>query len=116
MIEKTVKIGDKDIKLKTSGALGVIYRAEFKSDLLIDMSKVEESAIRHENVVQPDTFYIIEQFAFACAKHADPTLTSFAAWLEQFGVFDITNALPEIMKIWNDETASLSVLKKTAEQ
>ena len=43
MIEKTVKIGGKDVKFRSSATIPRLYRIKFKRDIFQDLSKLEKS-------------------------------------------------------------------------
>ena len=43
MIEKTVTIGDKEVKFRSSASVPRLYRIKFKRDIFKDLSKLEQS-------------------------------------------------------------------------
>ena len=56
---------------------------------------------------------IFENVAYVMAKHGDPsTPDSIDEWMDQFELFSIYEVLPEILKLWNLNTAQTSTPKK----
>ena len=43
MLEKTVTIGDKEVKFRSSATIPRLYRIKFKRDIFKDLSKLESS-------------------------------------------------------------------------
>ena len=49
MLEKTVKIGDKDVKFRSSATIPRLYRIKFKRDIFKDLSRLEASYSKKKN-------------------------------------------------------------------
>lgn len=113
-MEKTVTIGGKDIKLKASALLPRIYRNATNKDLIVEMTKLQESISNKDNLDSLD-LEIFENIAWAMAYHADNTIPHNPdEWLETIdGVFDIYEILPIIIELWtgNNVTTSKPVKK-----
>lgn len=43
MLEKTITIGDKQVKFRSSATIPRLYRAKFKRDIFKDLSRLESS-------------------------------------------------------------------------
>ena len=43
MLEKTIAIGDKQVKFRSSATIPRLYRAKFKRDIFKDLSRLESS-------------------------------------------------------------------------
>lgn len=43
MLEKTVKVGDIDVKFRSSATIPRLYRIKFKRDIFKDLSKLEKT-------------------------------------------------------------------------
>ena len=43
MIQKTVKVGDKEVTFRSSAAIPRLYRIKFRRDIFKDLSKLEKS-------------------------------------------------------------------------
>lgn len=65
-MEKTIKIGNKNIKMRTSAAIPRLYRDNFNRDVFKDISVLYENS---DNITY-DMFELIENFAYLLAKHA----------------------------------------------
>lgn len=114
-MEKIVKVSGIDINFKSSGALPRIYRTTVGRDLFVDMTKLEK--MDSKNPIGEDVMEIIENVAYAMARHANPKeKRSINEWLEQFNLFGISEAIPEIIALWTSENATKSVSKKNEEE
>ena len=116
-MEKTIKIGDKELKFRTSAALTYLYRRQFGRDLIVDMTKLQGCMHKNEDGssnLSIESLEMFEELAYMCAKHADPENVpdDIVEWLDQFETFDIYTILPEIISMWAEENKSLSKLKK----
>lgn len=43
MLEKTVRVGEVDVKFRSSATIPRLYRIKFKRDILKDLSKLEKT-------------------------------------------------------------------------
>lgn len=110
-MEKIVKIDGKDVKFKASASTLRIYRIKFKSDLLIDLTKLSASAKKGKYEI-PD-LESFENVAYIMAKQADPSIPdSVEDWLDQFSTFAICEILPAIMELWEDNMTTMVESKK----
>ena len=105
MLEKTVAIGDKQVKFRSSASVPRLYRIKFKRDIFRDLARLEKS-FREKggedgSMMEIDDLEIFENVAYIMAFHADPTIPStIDEWLEQFEMFSIYQVLPEILDLW----------------
>ena len=103
MLEKTVKIGDKEVKFRSSATVPRLYRIKFKRDIFKDLAKLEKSYSKSDD---GDSFAIedleiFENVAYIMAYHADHTIpNNIDDWLDQFDMFSIYEILPEILDLW----------------
>lgn len=114
---KVVKIGDKDVTLKTSAALPHIYRRTFNRDIFLDMTKMSQSVTVREDgtseLHDPAVIEMFEDMAYCFAKHADPDVPDDPMeWFAQFEMFDIYKLIPVITDMWNGERKTTSKIKK----
>lgn len=105
MMEKTVRIGDKEVTFRSSASVPRIYRIKFKRDIFKDLAKLEKSfqdkGSEDGSVMEIDDLEIFENVAYIMAYHADPTIPkTIDEWLEQFEMFSIYEILPEILELW----------------
>ena len=116
-MENKVKIGEKEVRFKTSAAVTYLYRRKFGRDLIVDMAEIESKLQKNEDGTSSlpiDSLEMFEELAYMFAKHADPdgVPDDIAEWLEQFDTFDIYLVFPEIISLWMEENKSFSKLKK----
>ena len=101
----TVKIGDTDVKFRSSASVPRLYRIKFGRDIFKDLSKLEKSykekASEEGSAMEIEDLEIFENVAYIMAFHADPTIPkTIDEWLEQFEMFSIYEVLPEILELW----------------
>ncbi len=105
MIEKTIKIGDADVKFRSSASVPRLYRIKFGRDIFKDLSRLEKSykdkASEDGSTMEIEDLEIFENVAYIMAFHADPSIPkTIDEWLEQFEMFSIYEILPEILELW----------------
>ena len=104
MLQKTVKIGDKEVAFRSSATIPRLYRIKFKRDIFKDLSKLEASykgASAEGGSFQIEDLEIFENVAYIMAFHADHTIPdNIDDWLDQFEMFSIYEVLPEILELW----------------
>ena len=105
MIEKTVTIGDQQVKFRSSASVPRLYRIKFKRDIFKDLSRLEQSfkdkGGEHGSMMEIEDLEIFENVAYIMAYHADPTIPgTIDEWLDQFEMFSIYQVLPEILELW----------------
>ena len=105
MMEKTVKIGDKEVTFRSSASVPRIYRIKFKRDIFRDLAKLEKSfqdkGGEEGSVMEIDDLEIFENVAYIMAWHADPSIPgTIEEWLDEFEMFSIYEILPEILDLW----------------
>ena len=115
-MEKTVLIGEREVKFRSSAALPHIYRRKFNRDLFVDMSALQGKINMNRDgtsSLDVNSLELFENLAYCFAKHADPAIPDdVEEWLEQFETFDIYHILPEIIGMWTVETKTTSRPKK----
>lgn len=111
MVEKTVKIGSKDVTLRASAALPRLYRVKTGRDILKDVSGL---SVEQDGTVTPDDYEVFENLAWVMAYHADNTVSeNIDDWLEQLDdVLAIYHVMPQIMDLWNINTKTAVASKK----
>ena len=114
-MEKIIKVGDKEVKFKsTSGAIRR-YREYFGGDYLKEMikmtqvmSKITDPLEQFENL----DIDIFEKMAWVMAKTADDSIPNITEWLDDFEPFAIMQILPELVQLMVDNMKQLSEPKK----
>ena len=105
MIEKTVMVGNREVKFRSSASVPRLYRLKFRRDIFKDLSRLEKSfrdkGDEEESGLEIEDLEIFENVAYIMAFHADPTIPgTIDEWLEQFEMFSIYEILPEILELW----------------
>lgn len=105
MIQKVVKICDKEVAFRSSASVPRLYRAKFGRDIFKDLSKLEKAykdrGSEEGSSMEIEDLEIFENVAYIMAFHADPSIPkTIDEWLEQFEMFSIYEILPEILELW----------------
>ena len=107
-MERTVKIGGKDVRMQASAATPVFYRRKLNRDVLVDLAPFMAGK-------EMADFSVFENLAYIMAKRADPegVPDDIVDWLDQFdSATAIFDALPEIMALWVATQQTTSTAKK----
>ena len=121
MTEKVVKVGDQEVKFRSSASVPRLYRIKFKRDIFRDIAKLEknfsEKGNKELSILDIDDLEIFENVAYIMAWHADPTIpATIDEWLEQFEMFSIYEVLPEILELWGDNLMTQVEIKKNRQK
>lgn len=92
-MEKTVKIGDKQVTFKCTGGTMMRYRNQFNREFLVDLEKLKD-------IDKPGQFGNMSLEPFECilwtmAKTADDSIPDPLTWLDSFDFFPT-------LKIWKE--------------
>lgn len=116
MLQKTIKIGDKEVAFRSSATIPRLYRIKFKRDIFKDLSKLEKSfkgKTENGDEFQIEDLEIFENVAYVMAYHADNTIpASIDEWLDQFDMFSIYEVLPKILELWGENMMTEVKAKK----
>ena len=104
MLEKTIAIGDKQVKFRSSATIPRLYRAKFKRDIFKDLSRLESSYKGNSDdgsSFEIEDLEIFENVAYIMSYHADHSIpATIEEWLDEFEMFSIYEVLPEILELW----------------
>ena len=118
MIQKTVKVGDKEVTFRSSATIPRLYRMKFRRDIFRDLSKLEKSYKDRDDgtkELEIEDLEIFENVAYIMAFHADPSIPgTIDEWLDQFDMFSIYEVLPEILELWGSNLFTDVSAKKNA--
>ena len=118
MLEKTVAVGDKEVKFRSSATIPRLYRIKFKRDIFKDLSKLEASYSKKKNedgYFAIEDLEIFENVAYIMAYHADHSIPdNIDDWLDQFEMFSIYEILPEILELWGSNLVTDVASKKNS--
>ena len=121
MLEKTIQIGDKEVRFRSSATIPRLYRMKFKRDIFRDLAKLEKSykekGSTEGSSMESEDLEIFENVAYIMAFHADNSIPgTIDEWLDQFEMFSIYQVLPEILELWGTNLITDVESKKNREQ
>ena len=114
-MERTIRIGGADMRMRASALIPRLYRFKFGRDLIKDMAQLEQAYKRAVSVKEDATeeerreaqfsaldLTIFENVAWCMAKNADASVPNDPdEWLDTIdGVFSIHEVLPQVMELW----------------
>lgn len=99
MREATIKIGDKEVNVRTSGYTPILYAELFNSNIFEEMQIILDSAAKN-GVVPFEKIPVLYRLAYCMAKEADESLPPMNEWLKQFDVYDIPTATEKLIGLW----------------
>lgn len=113
-MERTIQIGEQEVKFKATGATLRLYRQTFQRDILKDMEELSKAHAGGESM-SAEALIMFENIAYIMAKQADPDIPDSAdEWLDQFDMFSVYEILPQIIELWGINNLSISESKKKA--
>lgn len=127
MVERTVEIDGKAVRLRASALIPRMYRFKFGRDLVADMNRLRKSwnrvqelpadAIdeqRQDAQLDAADLTIFENVAYLMVKNAGEDVPDTPdEWLDSMdGVFSVYEVLPVILELWGANLATTSQPKK----
>lgn len=122
-MDKIITIDGREVKFRATARTPRLYRMLTNRDMIKDMNflakgfsdakdKKNEDSIMSK--LSTEHLIIFEDSAFVMAKQADPDMTEKTAdeWLDTFNMFDIYEIFPQLMELWNLNTATTAESKK----
>ena len=110
-MEKKFFIDGKEIAFKATGATIRLYRSKFKSDLLLDVNKLNNEYNKGD--LSNASLEVFENLAYIMAKQADETLPDNPdEWLDGFNMFSIYEIFPKLIELWNESSRPIVESKK----
>lgn len=122
-MDKTIMIDGREVKFRATARTPRLYRMLTNRDMIKDMNylakgfsdakdKKNEDSIMSK--LSTEHLIIFEDSAFVMAKQADPDMAEKTAdeWLDTFNMFDIYEIFPQLMDLWNLNTATTAESKK----
>ena len=105
-MEKTIKIGDREVRFKANAVTVLVYRREFQKDLFVELQHMDTKNMTTDMV---QTIY---ELAYVMAKQADKTIdVSLDDWLDSFDVFPIETVGSEILSLWQKSNTGIAKSK-----
>lgn len=122
-MEKTIQIGEKEIRFKATARTPLLYRTLLKRDLFKDIGKLRTfyEFVSGKEVdiseVDSEAVEIIQMMAYAMAKTADSSVSSdYGEWLDQFEPFAMYPVMDEIVALWTANLSQTAQAKKNIAQ
>lgn len=116
-MEKTIKIGNKEVKMKATASTPKRYRNMFNRDLLVELQKIASHIdVNTGAFIGEVDFDVVENLAYIMAKQADDGIAEIEDWLDMFEPTDVYNAIPQILSVWNNSQETLSTPKRSTKE
>lgn len=100
MSETTINIGNKEVKVKTSGYTPILYAELFNGNIFGEMQEILEAA-QSTGKIPFEKVTILYRLAYCMAKEADESIPPLKEWLGQFEVYDIPEMATDLIKLWS---------------
>lgn len=119
-METTIRIDGRDVRFKATAAVPMLYRRQFKRDMLTDMRRVAQAMDRKAETgedIPVELLSLFEHMAYIMARHADPNMkaSSPEEWLDGFQTLSIYSIFPIILALWTGNMECLVEIKKKLE-
>lgn len=104
-MEKVIKVGDREVGLKSTASLIYKYHRFFGRDLIKDIIKLQDklnARMSKEEQFESLDLQMFSELAWTMAKTYDDKIPNIEEWLDQFETFDIMKILPEVMQLLAD--------------
>lgn len=119
-MERMIKVGDKEIRFRASGATARHYRNIFGGDMLVDMARIADgigSNTEEASSLPVENLEIFENIAYVMAWHAakvhdEEFPETPEEWLDSIEVMSIYQVLPELIELWGMNNKTLVKSKK----
>lgn len=113
-MEKTIFIDNKEIRLKSTAATPLRFKAQFGKDFfseilkLGNLSKIKKNSIDY-SIFNNTDFEVFYNIIWILAKTADNSIPEPITWLDRFDEFPLFEILPQIQDLI---TSSIITKKK----
>lgn len=110
MMEKILNIDGRQVKLKSTGAFLLRYKAQFHRDALKDIYKLDKAIIetgkdeegkKKYEITNIDAFdlEVFYNLIWVLAKTANPEIEEPLEWLDTFSEFPLMDIIPEVIDL-----------------
>lgn len=107
-MKRTITIDGKEITFVANAKTPLFYQQWIGEDLLVIMPKLQKTS------TPSATLDVFSKLAYVMARQADPEVGELDEWLDQFGIFSLYNALPQLTDMWGVENKTTVTAKKKA--
>ncbi|MCM3527845.1 hypothetical protein M4D56_01885 [Cytobacillus oceanisediminis] len=104
-MEKTIVIDGQEVRLKSTGATVLRYKAQFQKDFFSDLFRlVKGGKAKEDGTIDVDSienidFEFFYNFIWVLAKQANKEIPDVMTWLDGFETFPIMDLVPEIQDL-----------------
>lgn len=112
-MQKTVKIGEKEVQMRSSAATAIRYRNIFHGDIMKELMEINTEKIDMAVIEKIQKLGFVMAKTAAGAKMAALTEDDYFEWLDQFDNMELMKAAKDIVMVYLGGKVSESELKKT---
>ena len=104
-MEKTLTIDGKQVTFKSTGALPLRYKSQFKTEFFSDvMSALNVTELFNKpelsiQDIQSIDFEVFYQMLWTMAKTADKEIPDPMTWLDEFDEFPLMEIIPDVIDL-----------------
>jgi hypothetical protein len=112
-MEKTITIDGTPVSFRATALTPRLYLTIFKKDMLRELMKMQD--IQADDALATDAVDIFTRAGYVMAKQANDPSTDgkdYDAWLDQWSIMGIYQALPELYALWGASTITTVKSKK----
>ena len=114
---KIIKVGDREIPMRISGATYILYRNEFKDDMLVKLTEINANNEEGTVTLPEGAVDTLLKMAYIMAKQGGEVKESFVEWLDTFSFNDsIDKLISSVYQMINDDQETLDEAKKKDEE
>ena len=103
-MKRTIIIDGKEVTFKATARTPLLYKQYIQNDLFTDLNRAQG-----DQSVMAEVF---SNLAYVMAKQADPTIGDIEEWFDQFEMFSLFSALPQLSEMWQVEMSTSVEPKK----
>lgn len=96
-MEKIIEIGGKEVKLKSTAGIVVVYRNNFGDDFMKSLIKMQ--GVDNDNALEKIDFEFLQKAMWCMVKLADEEAPDYETWLNQFEFVDVIQASKDIIEL-----------------
>lgn len=105
-MKRTIEIDGRTITFKATARTPLLYKQWVGRDLFTDIQKIQTEKDMALNV--------LGDLAYVMAKQEDPSIGDMEEWFDQFEMFSLYMALPQLQDLWGAEMSTTVKPKKKA--
>ncbi len=113
-MEKMLTIDGRQVRLKSTGAFLLRYKAQFGRDAIQDAFRLLGSMDSNNQITDLGSLdlEVLYNMTWTLAKTADPSLPPPMEWLDSFSAFPLDEIVPEVIDMIASSFISTAISKK----